>query len=147
MNSNQNITLREGLELFRKENEPYLSHNKTETSDEAKAFFHSHDIAHVLFGCDISLFGEGAVKIWTIFGTNLGFWNHLRGYQDANALELSKSFGFIHILKNILVLIASIPVIIVRATKMNKPWPWSEFDSYMDTPIEEIRREFNIKVL
>jgi hypothetical protein len=48
----------------------------------------------VLFGCDISLFGEGSVKIWTIFGTTLGFWNHITAYKKANAYELSKNFSF-----------------------------------------------------
>ena len=90
-----NITLRQGLETFRSTYKDNLSHDKVEASDEAKSFFLSHDIAHVLFGCDITLYGEGSVKIWTIFGTTLGFWNHIRGYQDANAFELSKDSEFI----------------------------------------------------
>jgi ubiquinone biosynthesis protein Coq4 len=142
-----NITLRQGLEKFYKENMGYLSHNKKEVSSEAKAFFYSHDVAHVLFGCDISLFGEGAVKIWTIFGTTLGFWNHIKGYKEANAFELSKSFGSTHLVKNIFKFLLFIPVLIIRAKRMYKPWPWSEFEFYLDTPISEIRKEFNIQVL
>lgn len=142
-----NITLREALAQFHKEHHNYLSHNKDGISKEAKSFFRSHDIAHVLFGCDISLFGEGSVKIWTIFGTTLGFWKHIKGYKEASAYELSKSFGFLHILKNIFKFLLAIPVIILRAKKMHKPWPWSAFDSYLDTPISEIRKEFNIRVL
>lgn len=72
------ITLRQGLEMFHKENKDYLSHDKEGISSKAKAFFMSHDIAHVLFGCDISLFGEGSVKIWTIFGTTLRFLESYR---------------------------------------------------------------------
>ena len=120
------ITLRQGLELFYKDHEVYLSHNHEGVSGEAKTFFQSHDIAHVLFGCDISLFGEGAVKIWTIFGTTLGFWNHIKGYKEANAFELSKNFSPIHFIKNIFRLLLSIPVIIFKAKRMTKPWPWSE---------------------
>jgi len=147
MTLKKNITLRQGLAQFYKENYGDLSHEKKGISKEAEIFFKSHDIAHVLFGCDISLLGEGSVKIWTIFGTTLGFWNHIRGYQDASAFELSRSFDFIHIVTNIFKFLISIPLIIIRARNMHKPWPWSEFEPYMDIPISEIRREFNIHVL
>ena len=143
----ESITLKQGLEKFHKEYENHLSHNKEGISSEAKAFFLSHDIAHVLFGCDISLFGEGSVKIWTIFGTTLGFWKHIKGYRTANAFQLSKSFTFVHIVSNIFKLLLSIPVIIIRARRMCKPWNWTEFEPYLDTPISELRKEFNIKVL
>ena len=86
----RNITLRQGLDEFYKRNHGYLSHHKIGVSNEAKAFFESHDIAHVLFGCDISLFGEGAVKLWTIFGTTMGFWEHITAYKESNAFELSR---------------------------------------------------------
>ncbi len=147
MTGEKDITLRQGLEQFYKDNEGYFSHNDEGISNEAKIFFKSHDIAHVLFGCDTSLFGEGSVKIWTIFGTTLGFWKHLRGYKEANAFELSKNFSFIHVVNNIFKFLLSIPVLIIRAKRMYKPWPWLEFESYLDKPISEIRKEFNIQVL
>ena len=142
-----NITLRQGLEKFHKKYRDYHSHTDEEISVEAKEFFRSHDIAHVIFGCDISLFGEGSVKIWTIFGTTLGFWKHIIGYQKANAFDLSKNFTLVHVANNIFSFLSSIPLLIIRAKRMYKPWPWSEFEPYLDTPISEIRKEFNIKVL
>jgi len=142
-----NITLRQGLEKFRNEYKERLSHNKDDSSNEAKAFFESHDIAHVLFGCDITPYGEGSVKIWTIFGTTLGFWKHIRGYQDANAFELSKDFTILHIAKNIFKFLIAIPKIIIRAKQMSKPWNWVGFEQYLETPISKIREEFNIKIL
>lgn len=141
------ITLRKGLEIFHEAYKDHLSHYKKELSNEAQAFFRSHDIAHVLFGCDISLYGEGAVKIWTIFGTSLGFWQHITAYRAANAFELSKSFTLVHIVTNIFRLLFSIPVIIIRTKRMHKKWDWAKFEPYLDTPIVEIRKEFNIKVL
>ena len=141
------ITLRQGLEEFHKEYKNHLSHNKEGISADAVAFFKSHDIAHVLFGCDISLYGEGAVKIWTIFGTTLSFWKHITGYQDANAFELAKNFTFVHIIRNIFKFLFAIPSIIIRANQMYKRWDWEGFESYLDTPISEIRKEFNIKIL
>ena len=142
-----NLTLRQGLANFHCEYKSHLSHNKIGTSKEAQSFFRSHDIAHVLFGCDISLYGEGSVKIWTIFGTTLGFWKHITGYQDANAFDLSKNFTVVHVAKNIFKFLVSIPTIILRAKRMFKPWNWAEFERYLDMPISEIREEFNIQVL
>lgn len=147
MTEEPNITLRQGLEKFHRVNRDYHSHTEKGISDEAKTFFVSHDIAHVLFGCDISLFGEGSVKIWTIFGTTLGFRNHIKGYKEANAFRLSRNFSFSHVLRNIFKFLISIPVLILRAKKMHKPWPWSGFEPYMNIPISEIRKEFNIQVL
>lgn len=147
MIAHENVTLRQGLERFYEEHKSQLSHNREEIPDEVRSFFMSHDVAHVLFGCEISLYGEGAVKIWTIFGTTLGFWNHLRAYKEANAFELSKRFNFAHGFKNFFKLLFSIPVIIIRAKRMNKLWPWSEYDSYLEMPISEIRKDFNIRIL
>ena len=141
------ITLRQGLERFYEQYRSQLSHNKEGIPGEVKSFFKSHDIAHVLFGCDISLYGEGSVKIWTIFGTTLGFWDHISAYKKANAYELSRNFTASHVVTNIFKLLVSIPTLIIRAKKMYKPWDWTAFEPYLDTPISEIRREFNIRVL
>ena len=147
MTEEGNITLRQGLEKFYKEHKSELSHNKEGIPSEVKSFFKSHDIAHVLFACDISLFGEGSVKVWTIFGTTLGFWRHIKAYKKANAFELARNFSFAHIVSNIFKFLISIPVLIIRSKKMHKPWPWTEFEPYLDTSISEIRKEFNIKVI
>lgn len=143
----RNITLRLSLEKFHEEYKNHLTHKKEGIPIEVKSFFRSHDVAHVLFGCDISLLGEGSVKIWTIFGTTLGFWKHMRAYKKANAFELSRNYSLSHVVSNLFKLMVSIPSLITRAMKMNKPWPWTEFEPYLDTPITEIRKEFNIKIL
>lgn len=147
MKEDRNITLRQGLKKFYNEHISLLSHNKEGIPNEVKTFFKSHDIAHVLFGCDTSLFGEGSVKVWTIFGTTLGFWKHLRAYKKANAFELSRSFRLSHIVCNIFKFLISIPVLIIKSKNMSKQWPWTEFEPYLDTSISEIRKEFNIQVL
>lgn len=146
MNKDENITLRQGLEEFYYLYQNQLRHTESEIPSEVKSFFKSHDIAHVLFDCDISLFGEGSVKIWTIFGTTLGFWQHLKAYKMANAFELASNFNLAHVFNNFFKLLISIPQLIIRCKKMHKPWPWAEFEIYMNTPIIEVRKEFNIIV-
>lgn len=139
------ITLREGFEKFNKKNMEYFSDR--DTSDEAKEFFRCHDIAHVVFGCDTTIFGEGVVKIWTVFGTTLGFWKHIAGYNEADAFALFRMYSLRHVAKNILRLFVNIPSVIVRAKRMSKRWNWSDFESYMDVPIGKIREEFNIEII
>jgi len=141
------ITLKQGLEQFYEEYKYHLSHDKEGIPLEVKSFFKSHDIAHVLFGCDISLFGEGSVKIWTVYGTTLGFWNHIKAYKKADAYDLSKNFSFTHVVGNIFKFLSNIPILIIRAKRMHRLWPWAEFEPYLDKPISEIRKEFNIQVL
>lgn len=143
----KSITLKQGLEKFYEDYRENLSHTDDSLPVEVRHFFKSHDIAHVVFGCDISLFGEGSVKMWTIFGTTLGFWRHIAEYRKADAYELAKKLEPMTYLSNLLKLMGAIPLLILRAKKMNKPWPWTEYENYLDIPICKIREEFNIKIL
>lgn len=146
MVNEQKATLREGLAQFYAKNESQLSHNNPDLPPSVKSFFRSHDVAHVLFICDISLFGEGSVKIWTIFGTTLGFWSHLSAYKKANAFELARAFGFASAIRDFWKLIFAFPNIVIRARNMKKRWPWEDFEGYLDMPLDQIREMFNIKV-
>ena len=140
----ETITLKQGLEQFYKNYDSQLSHTQKNIPIEVRSFFKSHDIVHVLFGCDINLYGEGSVKIWTIFGTTLGFWNHIKLYRKSNAYELAKNFSSKHIALNLCTFLLRIPSLIIRAKRMKKLWPWSDFEAYLDRPLSEIRKEFNI---
>jgi ubiquinone biosynthesis protein Coq4 len=85
----RDVTLREALCKFHRENSRVIF--DTEISNDSEIFFNCHDIAHVIFECDTSLRGEGIVKLRTIFGTTLGFANHVKEYAEANALELFRT--------------------------------------------------------
>ena len=138
----RDVTLREAFGKFHRKNSRIVS--DTEISDDSEMFFNCHDVAHVIFGCDTSLRGEGIVKLWTIFGTTLRFANHVKEYADANAFELFRKYNLKHILANVPKVIVVAPIVITRAHKMKKKWPWASYDKYLDTPINEIRKEFNI---
>ncbi len=140
-----NITLQQGLDLFQKKNKKIFK--KQSISKKGEAFLLNHDIAHVIFGCNTTLYGEGVVKIWTTFGTTLSFWKVVNGYNEASAFSLFKMYSFTHIMKNIFRFLIVIPKTIFRAKKMSKPWPFSEYQSYLNMPISEIRKEFNIQNL
>ena len=142
---NDRITLQEGLDKFYEKNRKYFS--KRSISKEGEAFLKCHDIAHIVFGCDTTIYGEGVVKIWTTFGTTLSFWEVVRGYDEASAFELFKMYSFRHVMKNIFRFLVVIPKTIVRAKNMTKPWPFSGYKAYLNTPIADIRKEFNIHSL
>ena len=138
------LTLSEGLARYFAANERLLT--TRDVSEDAAHFFRCHDVAHVVFGCDTTLFGEGTVKLWTIFGTTLGFWRHLRGYSDADAISLFRQYSRRHLAKNISGLILSAPGTIRRARRMDHRWPWSGYEPYLEWTLSDIRSEFGIKV-
>jgi hypothetical protein len=139
------MTLRDAIQIFHGDNS--LNFSDRDMSNEAQIFFKCHDIAHVIFGCDTSIVGEGKVKIWTVFGTTLGFWNLVKGYSEANAFTLFKQYSVYHVLSNILKIVCLAPITIFRARCMSKKWDWSEYETYMDMSLVQIRKEFNIKEL
>ena len=138
----RDVTLREALGKFHRKNSRIIL--DTEISNDSDIFYNCHDIAHVIFDCDTSLRSEGIVKLWTIFGTTLGFVNHVKEYADANAFEMFRKYSLRHILANVLKIIVVAPVVITRARKMKKKWPWTSYDKYLDISINEIRKKFNI---
>jgi ubiquinone biosynthesis protein Coq4 len=136
------VTLRVALEDLRERNLKYFT--SRDVSPEAREFFRCHDVAHVVFGCNTTIVGEGTVKIWTIFGTTLGFWNHIRGYAEADAFSLFRQYSWAHVAKSIARLVVTTPRAILRARQMTKPWPWASHDGYLDRQLTEVRSEFNI---
>lgn len=139
------MTLQQGLEKFNSKNLKYFT--KRSISKEGKEFLKCHDIAHVVFNCDTSIYGEGVVKIWTTFGTTLSFWKIVNGYNEAHAFHLFRKYSLQHITKNIGRFLLTIPTVIIRAKRMTKPWPFSDYKPYLNTPISEIRKEFDIQIL
>ena len=138
----RDVTLREAFSEYHRKNSRIVS--ATEISNNSEIFFNCHDIAHVVFDCDTSLRGEGVVKLWTIFGTTLGFSLHVKEYAEANAFELFRKYRLRHILASVPQVIIVSPVVISRALKMKRKWPWVSYDEYLDISITEIRKEFNI---
>ncbi len=133
-------TLQEGLKEFQKRNGQYFS--DTVYSDAGNEFLKCHDIAHVVFGCDTTLYGEGLVKIWTSFGTTSSFMEITKGYREVQAYHLFSEYSVGHFRKHLLKLLGVIPKALIRTRKMSKPWPFKDYAQYLDQPIEEIRRIF-----
>jgi hypothetical protein len=80
-------TLKEGLAEY------WLAHSQLKRDEhlctaEARQFFRSHDVVHVVYGCGTSMPDEAVVKLASLFGTT-GGTQVLRGYtrsRDAGHL-------------------------------------------------------------
>lgn len=139
------MTLGEGLILFQKKNQKYFSEKGN--SPEASRFLECHDVCHVLFGCSTTIYGEGIVKIWISFGSTLGLWRTMREYKKADAVHLAQEYSWGHILKTLPRLLISIPRALWRVRHMTQPWPFGEFEAYLDMDITDIRAEYGIEPL
>lgn len=114
-------------------------------SPDARAFFLSHDVVHVMYGCGTSMPEEAVVKLASLFGTSGGF-SILRGYRLHESLDIYRRLP----LRSTLIALFASPYIIVRTlwrcARQHAKWPWSNHEQYMQTPLRELRAQFGIEV-
>ena len=124
----------------------HSEHFKARTmTAQAEDFFSNHDVAHVVFGCDISLNDELVVKISSMFGTTAGL-GVLKGYNLPEAKDDYVDLGFKDICLTTLSSFILIPQTLWRCIRMQKRWEWKEHQAYLDIPLYEIRQSFGIRV-
>ena len=123
----------------------FLKRQETLLSPEARQFFCSHDIVHVLYGCGTSMPDEAIVKLSSLFGTTGGF-QVLRGYANYETLDI---YTKLSPRSTLLALVLS-PYLIVRTlwrcALQTQRWPWVENQQYMNEPLVDLRSKFRIKV-
>ena len=136
-------TLREGIDEY---NDAFRGLIATRYSTPAgERFFRSHDVVHVVFGCDISLNDEVVVKICSVFGSTAGL-GVLRGYRLPEAKEGYEDIRLGEIVTTAVHSLYLVPRAIVRCRRMCARWPWEAFDEWMDRPLCDIRSRFGIRV-
>ena len=79
-------TLAQGLVEYFAAN-PSLKRQEALSSKEAREFFRSHDIVHVVYGCGTTMPDEAIVKLASLLGTT-GGWSVLRGYVNHETLDI-----------------------------------------------------------
>jgi hypothetical protein len=137
-------TLREGLaEYFAAH--PSLKRQGSLSSAEAREFFRSHDIVHVLYGCGTTMPDEAVVKLASLCGTT-GGWAVLRGYTHHETLDI---YTRLPLASTVLALLLA-PYLVARTVwrcwRQPKRWPWTENQHLLDVPLFELRAEFGITV-
>lgn len=136
-------TLAQGLEEYFGAN-PRLAQGRF-MSPKAQDFFRCHDVAHVIFGCDIALDDEAVVKIASILGTTAGL-DVLKGYRLHESLQIYKQLGVSDVLLSIMRSVVIVPRTALRCLAQRERWPWAEHQQYLHTPLRELRHQFGIQV-
>ena len=137
-------TLAEGLaEYFAAH--PDLKREEHLASAEARQFFRSHDVVHVLYGCGTSMPDEAIVKLASLFGTTGGL-RVLRGYTHHETLEIYRRLPVSSTLQALLMAPFLLARTIWRCSRQARRWPWAENEQYMNRPLAELRSDFGIRV-
>lgn len=91
-------------------------------ADDARQFFRSHDVAHVVLGCGIDLVDEARVKVASVFGTTGGV-GVLRGYRLPDSRATYTRIGPREVVANAVRSTASIPYILWHCAHQRSRWP------------------------
>ncbi len=137
-------TLAQGLAEYFAAN-PSLKRQESLLSPEARQFFRSHDIVHVLYGCDTTMPDEAVVKLSSLFGTTGGA-GILRGYANHETLDIYTKLPLGGTLLALLVSPYLIVRTVWRCARQTQRWPWVENHQYLETPLVELRSKFGIVV-
>lgn len=139
------MTLRQGLaEYFDQDN---ALMDPAELPSDLGLGLRSHDVAHVVFGCDTTLLGEVVLVRWSLFGVTGSIRPYLMGLRRRETRVLFKD-AFVAFRPAMLwrmVKFASLAI--VRSLRMRDRWPFEDYDQYLDQPLCEIREHFGIRVL
>ena len=137
-------TLAEGLaEYFQAH--PDLKREEQFVSPDARHFFRSHDIVHVLYGCGTSMSDEAIVKLASVAGTTAGL-RVLRGYVHHETLDIYRHLPLASTLAALLASPYLIARTIWRCSRQRQRWPWSDNAHFMSVPLVDLRAMFGIRV-
>jgi ubiquinone biosynthesis protein Coq4 len=144
------LTLAKALEEHYKINPHFTRYYQFETAEAGNAI-KSHDISHLLYGCDTSYLGEYKVQMWNNSGSKntipkLNF--KLIFSKDAKALiQLVIPTGLIKFVRENKTEMDKIKTEIkTRSEQMIKKWIYGEEGKYMDKTIAEIRAEYGVEI-
>lgn len=136
-------TLAQGVEEYFAVN-PGLATGRL-MSPVAAEFFRCHDVAHVVFGCDVTLEDEAVVKIASILGTTAGL-QVLKGYRLQESMQIYRQLRMLDVLRATARSVVIVPRTAVRCFHQRARWPWAEHQQYMHSPLHDLRRDFGIQV-
>jgi ubiquinone biosynthesis protein Coq4 len=137
-------TLAQGLQEYFAAN-PSLKRQDSLLTAEARQFFLSHDIVHVLYGCGTTMPDEAVVKLSSLFGTTGGL-QVLRGYTNYETLDIYTKLPLWQTVLALLMAPYLIARTIWRCARQTERWPWVDNQQYMEAPLAEVRSKFRIKV-
>ena len=112
------------------------------------ALFRSHDICHVIFGLDTTLSDEAMADTRTLLSCDVG-WKRYAKYiaSDPQAQAIFKQLGYLTALWGTIRTVPRMITAIIEASRMKKPWPWDPPEHFLGRSLNDLRREFGIRVV
>ena len=145
MNPESTLALREALTEYYELNPLLL--RLEDLPDDAAEMFRRHDVGHVVFGCDTSLRGETLIDTWTIFGSTAGLRGYAEYFKYPQVNAIFAEAGFTSIVVEFFRCLPDVVRVMYRGLRLERKWPWKEHQSFLEIPLNEIRRDFNIVLI
>ncbi len=114
---------------------------------DAAELFRQHDAGHVVFACDTSLRGETLIDTWTILATTAGLRGYLEYFKYPQVNQIFAETGYWRIALEFVRCLPDVVRVLMRSRRISARWPWQHYERYLDRPLSDIRREFNIRVV
>ncbi|WP_414589292.1 hypothetical protein [Scytonema sp. PCC 10023] len=151
---NSTQTLRQGLDEYYAVNSNLT--DPRELSQEFAKILLAHDVTHIIFGCDTSMYDETKLLPLTWWASDYKFRDHLRALKDPTIGpavsimydDLVKQHGLLWLYGSIfLVLPRLLPELIMmwfKTRKRHRYVPFLNFEPLLDRSLLDIRQEFDL---
>ena len=144
MDTKAQITLREGLDEFRKMVPNFIGAEQY-SNPESKALFQGHDAVHVISGLGINITEEAMVDAFTYSSTDLSIWESMKYTKLPEIQNLIRTLPKRDLVIDSIKAIPSAFKVWRASKKMTKKWPFYGWETYLDMSLSDIRDEFNIR--
>jgi hypothetical protein len=147
---NATMTLREGLAEY-KTAHPELLDPASFENPKVGELFACHDPCHIVFGTNTDIIQEGMTDFWTMWGSSIGWRAYAAYLKEPGAMkvlkDIMKQFTWWQIARDQL---RSLPYywrVWRHSKRMSKRWDFYAWRDYLDTPLDQIRREHGIELI
>jgi ubiquinone biosynthesis protein Coq4 len=115
------------------------------SSEQSRELFSGHDVIHVISGLGTEITEESLVDAFTFSCTDLPLKTALSYAQLPEVKALFKHLNIWQVVKGSLCAIPKAFKLWRASKQMPKKWPFFGWQRYLDTPIKDIRKEYNIQ--
>ena len=106
-----------------------------------------HDVVHVVFGLGTTLKEEALADTWSMFGTTMGFREYLSYLKTDEAKKIIEDVGAKRMFVSSILAIPIMCKAIYLSRKMKKKWVFTNFEEYLQRPLNQIRAEFGVHLV
>jgi hypothetical protein len=115
---------------------------------ESAVFFRSHDLCHVLFGLGTSASDEAVVDTRIMVGSTVSSRAYVGSYKSIPELkQIFEKNGFWTLAAGSLRAVPRMLRALLEARRMPEKWPWVPPESYLTRTLEDLRREYKIRII